>query len=204
MGFWDSDKLPAVLTLLIGVFVWQFTALINHEWNAPLLTYRQEATPAVALNDTVSRNECRFTLTNRSQTTIFHNLLITAMFRTHDGDRRFPEPRKIPDAEMVTISPAALVDSPCRVFADSEGVQFVIPAMLPGNSYELRMTVLRNIAADEYPRIYLKNEQPIEFRLHDKRDWVLENLFAINLCLLGFWICLIIIYIIKQLKKKQP
>ena len=187
--------------LFVAAFVWLFNSMVNLAWSAPVLFYEQSSSNLKSLNDTVEQHDCSFLLTNRSQITAYHNLHIMCVFRTHIDGKPVPDPRKIAEAEVVVISPSAQIDSQPHFYPDSESVRFDIPVMQPASQYELRLTVVRNKKADEYPKLYLTTDQAVQLRLHDFRDSIVGNFFLVNLILLVLILYVIFLYTIFLFKK---
>lgn len=201
MNLLQSDKWPYALTLLIGVFAWHINLLISHELDAPVLTLKRSSGNITPINDSTLTDETVFELSNLSDKIVFRNLHIICMYRSSKEDGTpIPEPRKLLFPLLVAVAPSALVDSLPLPLGNDEGVEFTLPVMQPGNTYQLRFQTRRNKAIHEYPLLYLDSSQPVGFRLSGLHAWMLENFFPLNIGLLIFWMVLIGIYIVRSLK----
>lgn len=200
----NLEKWPYLLTVLTGLVVWHLNNLINHETTVPILALREYTKSDVSSNDTIKEKEMVFTITNLSQATIFKHLDLFVSFRTKlDDGSAVPDPRKIYAAEVVPVAPSPFIDSvPAIQLANDEAAKFIIPSMQPGTTYKLFFQTKQHIKADEYPRLYINSDQPIQFRKYWIGEWIIENIFFINVVLLLLWAACVIIYLIKY-KKHQ-
>jgi hypothetical protein len=193
-----SDKVPYLLTILIGLAAWQLNTIVQLQTSTPTLAYRYTVTNSTVTEKGVEEElECE--LTNLSNGIAFRNLTIQAAYKTD-----LPDPKRVEDPVTVPVAPATiLLDS----LAKSEYHlmnEYKIPVIQPGMQYILQMSVLRNVNIQEFPKLYLDTPDTVRLTGPSFQVWLAKNQLSIHVALLAAWILFIITYLMFLSKKVIP
>jgi len=182
------DKLPYLLTILIGLAAYQINNVIQMYVDAPTLAYRFTTVNEQKVEDGMEKVlECK--LSNLSKKDALRNLVINIAYKTE-----LPDPKKVMDPEIIPIAPSTII--PDTMMSSAFGLinEYKIPVIQPNSQYVLKLKVLENPAIDEYPKLYLSSSQSVKLTDHNFEVFLITNQVIINILLLAIWLVFIIIY----------
>jgi hypothetical protein len=185
-----SDKIPYLLTVLIGLAAYQLNNLIQLQADSPILTYNfKVVSQKPAENGIEKQLECE--LQNLSRKSALRELNFHIAYRTS-----LPSPKKVMNPEIVPVAPSAILpDSLARSSFDLIN-EYRIPVIQPNASYVLKLTVQQNPDIKEHPKLYLESSDNVRLEGPNFEVFLLKNQAVINLILLLLWLFFILAYVI--------
>jgi len=191
------DKLPYLLTILIGLAAYQINNIIQLYVNAPTLAY-EYTTVSENITDDGRERVLECNLTNLGKQEALRDITIHIAYRTD-----LPDPKKVMEPKIITIAPSTII--PDTMFSSAFGIinEYKIPVIHPGASYALSMKVVENLEIDEFPKIYLRSSQSVKLTTRNFEVFLITNQVLINIILLTVWIAFIVIYFFMLSSKKS-
>jgi len=178
--------MPAILTILIGFFIYDASFLINVEATTPGLIVKTTQIDRESINDSTVRDVYVMDMVNNTQNVIWHNLQITWIC---------PHIITIDRAIVKAIPPAAPLDTQPLLLEHRQHAVFTIKAMQPGNQYQLEIAVIAKV--DDYgtPELYINHCDEAVKSINSKVGfWLYEHNSLLRICLLLISLCAIVIY----------
>lgn len=191
-----KDKLPYLLTILIGLAAYQINNVIELYVNAPTLAYNFSTISENVKEEGVEKVlECQ--ITNLSKEEALRDITINMVYKTD-----LPDPKQVMEPEIIPIAPSTNLPDTMAISAFGLINEYNIPVIHPGTSYILKMKVLENKEIEELPEIYLKSSQSIKLTDRNLEVWLITNQVLINVILLVIWLAFIVIYFFMLSNKK--
>jgi hypothetical protein len=188
-NFFGLKELPFVLTLLLGLLGYQINQVTDSILNSPSVEYSLTEVNKLQLGDTIYKDyEC-----------LINNITIGKSFK--DLTINFICPIKtsleLYDPQIIPVPPSSRSNEEPAPF-DKTILVYNIKILQPGDKYELLFKSTSNFKDQNIlPSIFLTSSDTVQILKASFATWVVKNYFLINLILVGSWIFLIAIYIIK-------
>ncbi|MEO0469575.1 MAG: hypothetical protein AAF206_08145 [Bacteroidota bacterium] len=193
-----SDKLPYMLTVLIGLAAYQINNIIALHADSPLLVYAFDVKSIATVENGIERDwEC--TLTNLSRKEAIRDINLTAAFKS-----TLPSPRKIMVPDIIPIAPSPILRDQGHVesFADQIN-SYKIPVVHPRAQYILRMTTITHPDIKEPPKLYINSSENIRLTPGSLEVFLIRHQITLNIILLVIWSGFIMLYLI-YIRDNQP
>lgn len=185
-----SDKIPYLLTVLIGLAAYQLNNLIQLQSDSPTLTCRFVAVSQKAVEGGIEKNlECE--LLNLSRKTALRDLTFNVTYRSV-----LPSPKKVMNPDIVAVAPSEILPDSLRRSSYDLMNEYYIPVIQPNTRYILTLTVQHHPDIKEHPKLYLKSSDNVRLVGPGLEVFLLKNQASINLALLLLWLLFILVYII--------
>lgn len=192
-----KDKLPYLLTILIGLAAYQINNVIELYVDAPTLAY-DFTTISENLTEEGREKVLECQITNLSKQEALRDITINAVYKTD-----LPDPKQVMEPEIIPIAPSTNLPDTMAISAFGLINEYNIPVIHPGTSYILKMKVLENKDIEELPEIYLKSSQSIKLTDRNLEVWLITNQVLVNVILLVIWLAFIVIYFFILSNKKS-
>jgi hypothetical protein len=192
-----KDKLPYLLTILIGLAAYQINNVIQLYTDAPTLAYKFE-TISEQVSDTVTEKMLECTLTNFGKQEALRDITIHISYKTD-----LPDPKNVMEPIIFSVAPATIIPDTMVSAAYGYINEYKIPVIHPNTSYVLGLKSVTNSEIMEFPKLYFSSSQSIKLTEHNLEIFLINNQVMINIILLGIWIVFIIIYFFMLSSKKN-
>ncbi|GAB5526914.1 MAG: hypothetical protein Roseis2KO_47860 [Roseivirga sp.] len=175
---------PFLLTVLIGIMLFQFNEMLNIQKKTPLLTY--SITKSRVDNSDYSDIICK--LHNLSHTEAFRNMELSFSYLKTVDEQYLWEPKIKP------IHPSMLLPDP-RGFSEPDNhlVVFSFPIIQPGGEYHVSMKT-DNLNPDEYPYIYIDTPSTVRLVEYNWITYIIEHQILMNAFLFAISLVMIFLY----------
>lgn len=192
------DKLPYLLTILIGLAAYQINNVIQMYVDAPTLAYHF-TTISEKTVETGTEKVLECELFNLSKKDALRDLVINITYKTE-----LPDPKKVMEPEIIPVAPSTIIPDTMMNSAFGMINEYRIPVIQPNSQYILKLKVLENPAIHEYPKLYLSSSQSVKLTEHNLEVFLITNQVIINILLLALWVFFIIIYFFMLSSSKPP
>lgn len=190
MSLLNREKLPYLLTILIGLFTYQVNNIIALQNDAALLSYYFEEISRVEQGEIVTRElECH--LVNYSRKKSIRDINLELIFKSD-----LPEPKKVSNPRIIAVAPASLtIDSMSNEYELMN--YYYLPVIHPSSEYVLQLTTTTNETIHEYPKLYFSAQGDVRLVAYNIEAFIASNQVCLQIIALLVTFALLLIYTLK-------
>ncbi len=196
MNIFLKEKLPYLLTILIGLAAYQINNIISIHTDSPIINYSFKEVSS-KLDNGVIHKEWECTLVNYNRKKAVKDLNLQIAYKSD-----LPNPKKIDRPNIIPIAPSAILPDTLTSFAYGLINEYKIPIIHPHAKYILTFETKTNPAIKELPKIYLNTNESIRLIENNLEVFLIKNQILLNVILLLFWLFFAIYYLFYLTKSK--